>query len=123
MASALPHRPAVDYTPTDRTDVEIRDDDTGDIIQAMSSAMAQDLLAALDDEPSTASGLADAVGASLQNTKYHLDQLCEAGLVEGVDTWYSSRGAEMTVYALSIQRLVVRLGETGHDGTSDRTGE
>lgn len=101
----------------------IRGDELGHIIQTMSSATAQDLLAALDDDPSTASELADAVGTSLQNTHYHLNQLCEAGLVEGVDTWYSSRGTEMTVYALSMQQLVVQLGNTDHDGeTADQTG-
>jgi predicted transcriptional regulator len=106
VTSALPHRPSVEHTPTGRTDLEIREDDIGDIIQATSSATVRDLIAALDDDPSTASELADTVGASLQNTKYHLDQLCEAGLIEGVDTRYSSRGAEMTVYAASLKSLL-----------------
>jgi hypothetical protein len=46
------------------------------------------------------------VDTSVQNLHYHLTQLGEADLVEQVDTVYSSRGNEMTVYGPTSDPLV-----------------
>lgn len=76
-------------------------------MQAVSSSTARALLRVLQVDPAPASDLAEAVDTSLQNVQYHLDRLCEVGLVEAVDTWYSTRGRQMTVYAPTAKRLVV----------------
>ncbi|RLM83656.1 ArsR family transcriptional regulator, partial [Halobellus sp. Atlit-38R] len=62
-----------------------------------------------DDNPAPASDIAEAADTSVQNARYHLEHLCEADLVETVDTWYSKKGTEMTVYALSVEELVIQL--------------
>lgn len=110
MASALPHQPAVEHTPRKQTDVVVNADGKTGILQSLSSETAQAILGILHDEPGTASDIADAVDTSLQNAHYHLDKLSESGLVEPVDTWYSEKGKEMTVYALSTEELVIQFG-------------
>jgi DNA-binding transcriptional ArsR family regulator len=68
------------------------------------------VLAALYEEPTVASALADRVGTSAQNVHYHLTNLRDADLVEVVDTWYSSKGVEMDVYAPAGDPLVLAAG-------------
>jgi hypothetical protein len=64
----------------------------------------------LHEEPDTPSGLASRVDTSLQNVQYHLGKLKNAGLVSVVDTVYSEKGREMSVYAPSDRPLVVFAG-------------
>lgn len=111
MARLFPFRPSdrprIDGPPRF---VDIDDDEAGEVFAALSSETARSILTALYAEPTTASDLAEQVGTSLQNARYHLDKLQAAGLIEQVDTWYSSRGTEMTVYAPSNEPLVVAAG-------------
>ena len=115
MPTAFPHRTPVEHTPRERASVVVDEERPTDVLQAVSSATAQLILAALNDEPATASGVAEAIDTSLQNAEYHLDRLEDADLVEPVDTWYSEKGTEMTVYALSAEELVVRFGTSAPD--------
>jgi DNA-binding transcriptional ArsR family regulator len=110
MASHFPVHTQVDHTPRERTDLVVDPQEQGDVLQTLTSETAQEILATLDDDPGTASDLADAVGTSLQNAQYHLSRLSDAGLVEPVDTWYSAKGREMTVYALTAKELVIQFG-------------
>jgi DNA-binding transcriptional ArsR family regulator len=110
MASAFPHQPAVKHTPRRQTNVVIDGDEQTDILQAISSETAREIMGTLKTEPGTASDIADTVEMSVQNVSYHLDRLCEAGLITPVETWYSKKGREMTVYALAAEQLVVRFG-------------
>ena len=80
------------------------------MLEALSSDTAREILSTLYDEPTTASELADAVDTSIQNARYHLEKLQDADLIEPVDTWYSSRGTEMTVYAPTNEPLVLAAG-------------
>jgi len=109
MASVLPHRPPVDYAPREQTNIAV-DDDPTDALDALSSATAREILAALEGTPSTASEIADNVDTSIQNVTYHLSRLRDADLITPVETWYSKKGREMTVYALAAERLVVQFG-------------
>jgi DNA-binding transcriptional ArsR family regulator len=93
-------------------DIIVDEEQPSDVLQTVSSDTAQQILATLDGEPATTSDIAEAIDTSIQNAKYHLDRLYEADLVEAVDTWYSIKGAEMTVYALSVEELVVQFGDT-----------
>lgn len=107
MASAFPHQPPVDYAPREQTNVVVNRDEPTDAFQVLSSETAQEILATLRDEPKTASDIADSTGMSIQNVTYHLDRLCKADLVAQIETWYSEKGREMTVYALAAEQLVV----------------
>jgi predicted transcriptional regulator len=43
----------------------------------------------------------------VQNVSYHVEKMETAGLITSVDTWYSSRGREMDVFAATSQPLVL----------------
>ncbi|WP_254769242.1 ArsR/SmtB family transcription factor [Salinilacihabitans rarus] len=92
--------------------VDLGDEDADAVFGALSSGTARQIYTTLNDEPGTPSDVADAIDSSIQNVRYHLEKLEEAGLVEVVDTWYSSRGNEMSVYATADGPLIV---------TSDRS--
>lgn len=91
--------------------VDISDEAADDVFAALSSTTARAAYQSLHHEPRTASDLADVTDTSLQNVRYHLDNLRDAGLVEVVDTWYSERGTEMKVYAPTDTSLVVFAGD------------
>ncbi|MFB6121427.1 MAG: ArsR/SmtB family transcription factor [Halobacteriaceae archaeon] len=91
--------------------VDVDEDAADEVFDALSSATARTILAALHEEPRTASDLADVADTSLQNVSYHLGKLRDADLVEVVDTWYSERGTEMKVYAPADESLVVFAGD------------
>ncbi|MFC3478691.1 ArsR/SmtB family transcription factor [Halobacterium litoreum] len=87
--------------------VGIREEAADEVFEALSSRTAREILAALYEEPDTASSVADTVDTSLQNASYHIEKLVDAGLVEVADTWYSEQGREMKVYAPASESLVV----------------
>ncbi|WP_439028061.1 ArsR/SmtB family transcription factor [Haloarchaeobius sp. DT45] len=118
MADLLPSTP--DTSAADDAEprvIGLDSDDADDLIGALSSSTARQLLTALHDEPATPSQLADTVDTSLQNTQYHLEKLEDADIIEVVDTAYSAKGREMKVYAPSNQPLVVFAG-----GSDESTG-
>lgn len=92
--------------------VDLEDEDADAVFSALSSTTARQIYSHLGEEPGTPSDVADAIDSSIQNVRYHLEKLEDAGLIEVVDTWYSSRGNEMSVYAPSNGPLIV---------TSDRS--
>ena len=112
MPTASPYGAPVEHTPRERTSIVVDDEQPTDVLQTVSSDTAQWILATLDDEPATASDVADAIDTSVQNAKYHLDRLREADLIETVGTWYSRKGTEMTVYALSVEEIVIQFGDS-----------
>jgi DNA-binding transcriptional ArsR family regulator len=93
------------------------DEDAEQLIGSLSSDTARSVLTSLHDGPATASELADDVDTSLQNVRYHVDNLQSAGLVDVVGTEYSSKGREMNVYGPADDPLVVCVGST-----DDRNG-
>jgi DNA-binding transcriptional ArsR family regulator len=103
----------VDHTPRERTDLSVDDEREGDVLQTLSSETARAILGALGDGPKPVSDIAETVGTSLQNTQYHVERLVDADLVEPVDVWYSEKGREMSVYALTARELVVQFGPGG----------
>ena len=111
MAKLLPFRRSdASIKPREPRLVELDDDVADEVFAALSAGTARDILKRLYREPGTATDVAEAADTSLQNARYHLDKLQSAGLVEEVDTWYSSRGTEMTVYAPTNEPLVVAAG-------------
>jgi len=108
MSRLLPFQSDADV-PEDRAPrvVDLEGEDAEKVFGALSSETAREIFTALHEEPMTASDVADAVDSSIQNVRYHLENLGDAGLVEVVDTWYSSRGNEMKVYAPKDGPLIV----------------
>jgi len=92
--------------------VDLEGEDADAVFSALSSTTARQIYARLDEEPGTPSDIADAIDSSIQNVRYHLENLEEAGLVTVVDTWYSSRGNEMSVYATADGPLIVTSDES-----------
>lgn len=111
MSGLLPSTP--DTSAADEPDprvIGLDSDDASDLLAALSAGTARDLLAALHDEPATPSALAQRVDTSLQNAQYHLRKLEDADLIEVIDTCYSAKGREMSVYAPADRPLVVFAG-------------
>jgi DNA-binding transcriptional ArsR family regulator len=108
-AGAFPHRPPVDDPEPDTRVVRLDTEEAATLCGRLASETATSILVSLFEEPMTASDVADRVDTSLQNAHYHLDRLEESDLVRVVDTWYSSRGVEMKVYAPSHDEFVISL--------------
>jgi DNA-binding transcriptional ArsR family regulator len=119
-AGAFPHRPPVDDPDPDTRVVQLDTEEAATLCGRLASETATSILVSLFDEPMTASDVADRVDTSLQNAHYHLDRLAESDLVRVVDTWYSSRGVEMKVYAPSHDEFVISLSPDGRvDGADE----
>lgn len=103
----FPSRSEVTFEPSGEQTLRIDDDAAGAVFDALGAATRREILRHLHAEPRTASQLASAVDTSVQNVTHHLRTLEEADLVTVVDTWYSSRGREMSVYAPASRALVV----------------
>ncbi len=112
MARLLPFRSEPDPRDGPPRIVDLEGEDADAVFSALSSATARQIYAHLDEEPATPSDLAEAIDSSIQNVRYHLEKLDDAGLIEVVDTWYSSRGNEMSVYATTTDALIVTGDES-----------
>ncbi|MFB6143274.1 MAG: ArsR/SmtB family transcription factor [Halorientalis sp.] len=109
--SLLPSsKPDVDAGQGEPRLLGLDDEETDDVVEAISSETARALLARIHEEPRTPSELAEATDNSIQNVSYHLENLEAAGLVRVADTRYSEKGAEMDVYAPADEPLVMFVG-------------
>lgn len=110
--SLLPSRPDTSAAEAEAEPrvIGVDSDDADDVISALSSDTARQLLAELHEEPAPPSKLAERADTSLQNAQYHLEKLQSAGAVSVVDTAYSAKGREMDVYAPADQPLVIFAG-------------
>lgn len=115
MASPLPYRPSIDYTPRPTQVIDLGDEDAEAALRTLGSETARAVLGLLDGGPATASDLAKDSDLSLQTVHYHLENLHEAGLVSDVGTWYSAKGAEMCVYAPTSERVEICLAPASDD--------
>lgn len=116
MPKLLPSRtdPEIDRS-GDPSVLYVDNDQTKELVSTLSSETTMDAFRRLNEEALTASELAADLDLSIQNASYHLDKLQDAGLIEVVDTCYSEKGREMSVYAVSSEPLVLVLG-TERDG-------
>ncbi|MFB6252411.1 MAG: ArsR/SmtB family transcription factor [Halobellus sp.] len=110
MADLLPSRPEISDDNKEPRVVGLDSDDVDDLLAAISSETARQLLSEIHEEPGPPSDLADRIDTSIQNAQYHLERLESAGLIDPAGTAYSAKGREMTVYAPSDQALVVVAG-------------
>ncbi|WP_336022120.1 ArsR/SmtB family transcription factor [Halobellus salinisoli] len=128
MSSLLPAEAETESRVADETGGDVRvlsldDPDAAQLIACLSADNARSILSALHDDPATASELADAVDTSLQNARHHLDNLQDADLVRIVNTRYSVKGREMTVYAPTRDSFVVCVGDDDDVRTVGRSLE
>ncbi len=107
--SAFPMRGGVEEPDREPSIVSLTDADA--VFDALGSETAREIVAALSESPAPPTDLAERTGTTVQNVHYHLDRLADGGIVDVVDTWYSSRGVEMDVYALAAQPVVVCVGD------------
>lgn len=107
MARLFPFRSEAPTTEGAPRIVGLEDEDADAVFSALSSTTARRIYAHISEEPGTPSDVAEAIDSSIQNVRYHLEKLEDAGLIEVVDTWYSSRGNEMSVYATADGPLIV----------------
>ena len=119
MASALPLRPSIDHTPRPSSEFDLTEDDSSTVLDSLASETARAVLTTLADGPATASDIADEVDTSIQNAHYHLSNLCEAGIVASVGTWYSAKGKEMPVYDLTSEEIQLRIGSHSPNKSSN----
>jgi len=113
MSTTPLRRTRIDHTPTERNALTVDDGTLGDVLRTLSSETAQAILGTLGEEPKPVSEISRDVDTSLQNTQYHIERLVDAGLVEAVDVWYSAKGREMSVYALTAEELLVEFESSG----------
>lgn len=100
--------------------VDFGDEYAGEFFEALASSTARQLFRRLQDSPNHPSELAAEVNTSVQNVHYHLGELETAGIIEVVDTVYSTKGREMDVYAPTSDPLVfVSNGTTDRNDLAD----
>lgn len=86
------------------------DEETNEVLSAISSTTARKILTEVYTEPATPSEIADRTGGSVQNVSYHLTKLEDAGAIEVADTRYSEKGQEMRIYGPSDEPIVLFVG-------------
>ena len=85
----------------------VAENETDDVLDALGSDSGRSLFRTLYDEPGTPSEIADRCDTSVQNVHYHVSNLEDAALIEPVETVYSSKGNEMTVYGPASDPIVL----------------
>lgn len=116
MSGLLPSTPDLsrDPDPGPRV-IGLESDDASQMLDALATDTARELLCALHEDPATPSALADRVDTSLQNAQYHLEKLESADLIQEAGTQYSEKGREMSIYAPTNGPLVVHPGDDEED--------
>jgi predicted transcriptional regulator len=77
-------------------------------IRVISNQNACDVLQLLRDSgPLRLSDIAEKLGGSLNATKYHIENLMDAGLVEISNTRYSVKGRKVKIYQMKNQIFIV----------------
>ena len=104
MSTLLPNRTVEDYQ-TSPEYVSLNESDP--IFDALRSKTARRIFTILHEEPTNISDIAAEIDSSVQNVSYHVEKMETAGLITPVDTWYSSQGKEMDVFAATSQPLVL----------------
>ena len=117
MKSLLPLTSRVEPTRDGANVISISEEAADEVFKTLSSSTARRILSLLYEEPRPAAELAEATDTTVQNVRYHLDNLVEADLIAVADTWYSEKGTEMKVYAPTESALVVCAGR---ESTTDR---
>lgn len=106
----LPYRPASESETTSPRILDLTSEEADLVFDALSSATARRILGVLYDEPATPPEIAAHLDLSLQNVHYHLRNMRDAELIEEIDTGYSEKGVEMSIYAPTADPVVLSDG-------------
>lgn len=87
--------------------LDVIGDESDDVLDALSAETRRRVFRELFDEPGTASDIAERLDTSVQNVHYHLSTLESAALVEPIDTRYSEKGNEMSIYGPASDPIVL----------------
>lgn len=82
------------------------------IAKAMASQTANDILTFLSTGSKSLSDITEHLGIPLTTTKYHAENLLDAGLIIVSETRYSIKGREVKMYSLADQLLIVAPKQT-----------
>lgn len=107
MSRILPFKSEVEVSRDSPRVISLEGEESEAVFSALASDTARAIYRSLYEDPATASDVAEEIDTSVQNVRYHLEKLEDAGLIDEVDTWYSSRGNEMSVYAAVNEALIV----------------
>lgn len=91
--------------------ITVEDEEMGEVIDSISSGTALDILESVHESPKVSTELAEELGMTTQNARYHLDNLEEAGLVKAEEICYSEKGRVMSVYEPAESPLVLLFGK------------
>lgn len=117
MKRLLPLKSTPEPTDEGATVLSISEEAADEVFETLSSTTARQILTLLYEKPRPASELADNTETTVQNVRYHLENLQEADLISVVDTWYSEKGTEMNVYGPTDAAVVLTAGR---QSTTDR---
>lgn len=108
--------PTENQTQSETDDIRVLSlEDADEVIGSLRSETSRSILTAIQDEPATASDLAESTDTTIQNVKHHMESLLAADLAEVTDTRYSVKGREMDVYAPVDDRVLVCVGDEDSD--------
>jgi DNA-binding transcriptional ArsR family regulator len=108
MSSMIERLQTGTATPDEQLRVlDVAGEETDEVLDALSSDTSRAMYRTLFEEPATPSEIADRVDTSVQNVNYHVSNLEAASLIEPIDTRYSQKGNEMTVYGPATDPLVL----------------
>lgn len=108
----LPSPPFPESSDTSPRVLDLTSDDADLIFDALASTTARRILATLHEESAAPAEIAEQLDLSLQNVHYHLRNLQDANLIEEVDTGYSEKGVEMSIYAPTVEPVVLSGGDS-----------
>jgi len=91
--------------------VDLGDEASATVLEALSAATAREILSALYTEPTAQSELADQLDTSIQNVDHHVRNLVDAGLVTVVGECRSEKGLSMDVYGPANDALVLIIDD------------
>jgi DNA-binding transcriptional ArsR family regulator len=77
------------------------------IARAMASKTASDILAFMKGGEYSSSQLSEALSLPITTVSYHLDNLCNAGMIDVVRTRWSEKGREMKIYGIRDQLVIM----------------
>lgn len=107
MSSYIPQLQTSEASPSaEPRVVALQGSEVDGIFDTLSSETRRNILKELYEAPSTPSELAAATETSLQNVHYHVEKLAAVDLIESIDTRYSEKGKEMSVYAPKNDPLI-----------------
>lgn len=107
MSQILPKKSEKEIEVSDPQIIDLGSDKAEIVLDSLSSKTTREVFMSVYDDPSTKSEIAEEVDNSIQNTKYHIDKLEEADLIESKRTDYSEKGNEMDVYGPTHEAVIL----------------